>query len=140
MNLHQMTVQALSGLLERKELSSSEMTESFLNQIRMKEPELNAFITVARDTALDAAAASDARRARGEAMGSLDGIPFALKDNFSVKGLPMTCASRMLRNYKPPYTATAAEHLLKAGAVLLGKNNMDEFAIGSSTENSAYGL
>jgi len=139
MNLHQMTVQALSGLLERKELSSSEMTESFLDQIRMKEPELNAFITVARDTALDAAAASDARRARGEAMGPLDGIPFALKDNFSVKGLPMTCASKMLRNYKPPYTATAAEHLLKAGAVLLGKNNMDEFAIGSSTENSAYG-
>lgn len=139
MNIHNMTVQALSGLLERKELSSAELTAAFLDQIQTKEPELNAFITVTGDTALAAAAASDARRARGQAIGPLDGIPFALKDNFSVKGLPMTCASKMLSNYRPPYTATAAENLLKAGAVLLGKNNMDEFAIGSSTENSAYG-
>lgn len=139
MNIHKMTVQALSGLLVRKELSSAELTAAFLDQIQTKEPELNAFITVTGDTALAAAAASDARRARGQSLGPLDGIPFAMKDNFSVKGLPMTCASKMLSNYRPPYTATAAENLLKAGAVLLGKNNMDEFAIGSSTENSAYG-
>jgi aspartyl-tRNA(Asn)/glutamyl-tRNA(Gln) amidotransferase subunit A len=139
MNIHKMTIQALSGLLERKELSSAEMTAAFLDRIQSKEPELNAFITVTRETALEAAAASDARRARGQAIGPLDGIPFALKDNFSVKGLPMTCASKMLSNYRPPYTATAAGNLMNAGAVLLGKNNMDEFAIGSSTENSAYG-
>ncbi len=139
MNGLTMTIEALSGLLEKKEVSSIELTEAFLQQIQAKEPELNAFITVTRETALEAAAASDARRGRGEAIGRLDGIPFSLKDNFSVKGIPMTCASKMLGNYRPPYTATAAEHLLQAGAVLLGKNNMDEFAIGSSTENSAFG-
>jgi aspartyl-tRNA(Asn)/glutamyl-tRNA(Gln) amidotransferase subunit A len=133
------TIGSLAQALEKKEISSVELTQAHLQQIRQREPEINAFITITEELALAGAKASDERRSKGESLSPLDGIPFALKDNYSVDGVRMTCASKMLNNYVPPYTAVAAENMFKAGAVLLGKNNMDEFAIGSSTENSAFG-
>lgn len=139
MTLLNQTIDNLSKSLEKKEISSVELTEAYLQQIKLKEPEINSYITVTEEYALELAKASDSRRAKGESKGPLDGIPFALKDNYSVENIPMTCASKMLENYIPPYTAQAAENMLDSGAVLLGKNNMDEFAIGSSCENSAFG-
>jgi len=133
------TIDKLSQALESKEISSVELTKAYLEQIKKMEPEINAYITVTEDYALELARASDERRAREESKGLLDGIPFGLKDNYSVKGIRMTCASKILQNYVPPYTAPAAANMLEAGAVLLGKNNQDEFAVGSSTENSAFG-
>lgn len=124
--------------LARLEYSSVDLTRASLARIAEREGELHAFLHVDEAGALRAAAASDARRARGEARGPLDGIPFSLKDNFAAKGQPMTCGSRILEHYIAPYDATVTARLLAAGAVLLGKNNMDEFAMGSSGEYSAF--
>ena len=125
--------------LAKGEYSSLELTRAFLERIDSTNPELNAYITVAHESALKEARESDERRARGDARGTLDGIPYAAKDNIAVRGLRLSCASRMLENYISPYDASVVSILRDAGAVLLGKTNLDEFAMGTGTESSYFG-
>lgn len=120
-------------------VSSVQVTEAYLARIERLNPSLNAFLTVFQETALDQAKESDNRRTNGQVLGQLDGIPLALKDNISTVGQKTTAGSRLLENYEPLYDATVVRKLKAAGAVILGKTNLDEFAMGSSTENSAYG-
>jgi len=129
-----------AAALRKKEYSARELTEAYLGRIAALDGELGAYITVTEEEALRAADQSDARRAKGESLGALDGIPYGLKDNICTRGIPTTCASRMLANYLPPYDATVAERLGARGGVLLGKLNMDEFGMGSATEHSAWGV
>lgn len=126
--------------MRRGEYSARELTALYLKQIERTDGKLSAYLTVCSEQALAAADRSDARRAAGRSLGVLDGIPFAAKDNICTKGIPTTCASRMLEGYCPPYDATVIERLSARGAVLLGKTNMDEFAMGSTGENSAFGV
>lgn len=125
--------------LEKGDYSALELTRACLDQIDARDGKVGAFLTVDAEGALNAAAQSDARRASHECRGMLDGIPFALKDNICVRGMRMTCASRMLEHYISPYDATVTARLREAGAVLVGKTNMDEFAMGSTTGYSALG-
>ena len=127
---------SLAAGLRRRDFSAAELCEAALAEISRREETLRTCITVTADTARAAAKAADARLAAGDAS-PLCGIPFGLKDNICTAGIPTTCASRMLSGYIPPYSATAAERLCAAGAVLCAKCNMDEFSMGSSTENSA---
>ena len=124
--------------LEAGEYSAEELTRAHLSRIEETNPVTNAFLEVDAEGALSFARASDDRRRRGECLGALDGIPFSLKDNFAARGLGMRCGSRILENFISPYDATVCERLRRGGAVLLGKNNMDEFAMGSAGEYSAY--
>jgi len=132
------TVAALSAALRRKEISSVELTRVFLERIN-KYKDLNAFITVEPERSLAQARAADARIAKGEA-GALTGIPIAQKDIFCADGWLTTCGSKILSNFVAPYDATTIEKFNNAGAVCLGKTNMDEFAMGSSNETSYYGV
>ncbi len=126
--------------LNAGEYSAVELTRACLERISAERETVGAFLSVDVSGALVAAEASDQRRRCGEQIGLLDGIPFSLKDNISAKGLPLTCASAMLEDYRSPYDATVTTRLKQAGAILLGKNNMDEFAMGSSCEYSALGV
>lgn len=121
----------------RGEYTSEALTEAMLAHIAENDADVGAFLTVDRAGALQAARASDARRRQQKTRSDLDGIPFGVKDNYCTRGLPTTCASKMLRNFIPPYDATVITRLRETGAVLLGKQNMDEFALGSSNEYSA---
>ena len=132
------TIRQLAAALARKERSSVELTRSFLERIERFNPRLNAFITVDRDKSLAQARAADARIARGEAA-PLTGIPIAHKDLYCARGWRTTCGSKMLENFVSPYDAHVIEQFNAAGAVILGKTNMDEFAMGSSNENSHFG-
>jgi aspartyl-tRNA(Asn)/glutamyl-tRNA(Gln) amidotransferase subunit A len=132
-----LSVSDLSAALAGKRVSSVELTRAFLGRIGQFK-DLNAFITVDEAGALERAKAADAARARGEG-GPLAGIPFAHKDIYCTKGLRTTCGSRMLENFVPPYDGHVVEQFERAGMVLLGKCNMDEFAMGSSNENSYFG-
>lgn len=125
--------------LAQKELSAVELTQHYLKQIEALQPQINAYITVTADEALQAAAASDARRARGEALSPLDGIPMAHKDIFCTRGVRTTAGSKMLKDFVPSYDAYIVERLAQNGAVMLGKVSMDEFAMGSSNEHSYFG-
>jgi aspartyl-tRNA(Asn)/glutamyl-tRNA(Gln) amidotransferase subunit A len=125
-------------MLESGEVSSREITQDVLDRISSVEESVHAYITVTADQALDAARLADERRSRGLEVGSLAGIPIAIKDNMCTKGTLTSCASKILYNFVPPYNATAVDRLTDAGAVVVGKANMDEFAMGSSTENSAF--
>ncbi|MCS7225968.1 MAG: Asp-tRNA(Asn)/Glu-tRNA(Gln) amidotransferase subunit GatA [Gloeomargarita sp. SKYB31] len=131
-------IQHLQTQLRQGETTSVALVEQYLERIRQREPHIKGYLTVTAETALAQAQAMDARRAQGEDLGWLMGIPIALKDNLCTQGIPTTCASRILQDYIPPYNATVVERLLQAGAVILGKTNLDEFAMGSSTEHSAY--
>jgi aspartyl-tRNA(Asn)/glutamyl-tRNA(Gln) amidotransferase subunit A len=135
MELCRLTIHEASELLANKQITSRELTESLLGRISEIDPEIGAFITVTGDEALAQADAADAVIAGGN-QGPLTGVPLALKDLICTSGVRTTCASRILENFVPPYDATVAAKLKHAGYVLLGKLNMDEFAMGSSTENS----
>lgn len=136
--MHHKTIAELSHSLQKKEISSVELTQHFLNRIEKFDLQLNSFITVTAELALQNAKTADERIAKGMAK-TLTGIPIAHKDNFCTQGIKTTCGSKMLENFIAPYDATLVSRLKKDGAVLLGKLNMDEFAMGSSNENSFYG-
>ncbi len=136
--MHQFSLARLAAGLAAGEFSSRELTAHFLDRIERHDPRLNAFVTVTRDAALAQAGAADARLRAGEA-GPLTGIPLAHKDIFCTEGVRTSCASRMLDGFTAPYDATVVERLKAAGMVMLGKTNMDEFAMGSSSETSWYG-
>ena len=136
--LHFLSLAEMSESLLRRDVTATELTQAHLERIEAVEERVGAYLTLCGDSALAEAEAADARLAAGHA-GLLTGIPMQLKDNISTAGVRTTCASAMLRDYVPPYDATVATALRQAGTVLLGKGNMDEFAMGSSTENSALG-
>ncbi|MEW6764467.1 MAG: amidase, partial [Pseudomonadota bacterium] len=136
--MHQKTLAELRGMLDRKEISAVELAQHFLARIRAHDGALNSFITVTEGEALEAARAADHRIAAGQA-GPLTGIPLAHKDIFCTLGVRTSCGSRMLDNFVAPYDATVVERLRQAGTVMLGKLNMDEFAMGSTSESSHYG-
>ncbi|WPD19346.1 Asp-tRNA(Asn)/Glu-tRNA(Gln) amidotransferase subunit GatA [Thermaerobacter composti] len=131
-------VHRLAQRLAAGEVSARELTQAFLDRIQALDGTVGAYLTVTAELALRQAREEDERRRRGEPVGPLSGIPVAVKDNLCIQGVPTTAASRLLAGYRPPYTATAVQRLRRAGAVILGKTNMDEFAMGSSTENSAF--
>ena len=132
-------IKRIHEMLVNKEISCVELTKKYLDAIENSNKELNAYITVTPDVALAQAEAVDKKLANGEEIGLLEGIPMTLKDNISTKGIETTCASKILTGYKPIYDATVYELLLDQGVVMLGKTNMDEFAMGSSCETSYYG-
>jgi aspartyl-tRNA(Asn)/glutamyl-tRNA(Gln) amidotransferase subunit A len=137
MALHQLTLQQARQKLDSGEISSLELTQALIERIVAVDNEVKAFLTLTPEAALQQARQADERRTAGE-NNPLLGIPLAIKDVICVEGVPATCGSRILENFVPPYDATVIRRLRAAGAVLLGKTNTDEFAMGSSTENSAF--
>lgn len=138
MNLPQ-TISGAHELLEKREISSVDLTKAYLNEIEKKDKEIHAFLSVHSEYALAQAEEVDKKIASGDELGLLAGVPCAVKDNILVDGLPATAGSKILATYRATYDATVISRLKKAGAVILGKTNLDEFAMGSSTENSAFG-
>jgi aspartyl-tRNA(Asn)/glutamyl-tRNA(Gln) amidotransferase subunit A len=133
------TIGSVRDALLAKKTSARELAKDFYAQIERRNPEINAFLALCPERAYAQADRVDAAIAKGQPLGSLAGVPVAIKDVISTEGVRTTCGSRILENYTPPYDATAIERLKNAGAVILGKTNCDEFAMGSSNENSAYG-
>ena len=134
-----MTISAWRQRLQNGEVSSRELVDQHLKRIEISESSLNVYVEVTADRARAEASRIDEARAAGESLGSLAGIPLAIKDNLCTQGVRTTCSSRMLEQFVPPYEATVTDRLWKAGGVLVGKTNLDEFAMGGSTETSAFG-
>jgi aspartyl-tRNA(Asn)/glutamyl-tRNA(Gln) amidotransferase subunit A len=139
MEWHQKSVDELAEALANGSVSSTDLTRHFVERTRRLEPQLNAFLSFDEEKTFSQAEASDQRRRSGKTLGPLDGIPVGLKDIVAEKGQPLTAGSRMLENFRSPYDATVVDRLKRAGMVLWGRLNMDEFAMGSSSENSAFG-
>jgi aspartyl-tRNA(Asn)/glutamyl-tRNA(Gln) amidotransferase subunit A len=133
------TAAEMAAALNKKEITSVELTKAHLDRISAVDGKLNAFLHVDNQGALEQAAAVDAKRSKGESLSPLAGVPIAVKDILAQKGIPTTAGSKILEGWRPPYDSTVVAKLKAAGVVILGKTNMDEFAMGSSTENSAYG-
>jgi len=138
MNLKNITADKLVVLYRNRDLSVTEVIKSVYEEIDRVDGSVKAFLSVSPDRALEEARRLDAKIAAGEPLDPLAGVPVAIKDNMAVRDMPMTCASRVLEGYIPPYTATAVERLRGAGAIVVGKVNCDEFAMGSTTENSGF--
>ena len=138
MELYQKTIHEVSVDLKAKKVSSVELTQNVMDHLERVEPKVQAFITITRDEALKQAAEADKRLASGKELTPLTGVPVAIKDLLCTKGIRTTCASKMLETFVPPYNATVVEKLYGMGAVSVGKTNMDEYAMGSSTETSYY--
>ncbi len=136
--LYQLTAHELADLITSRQISAREVAESFIDRMDAVDKQVNAFVTKTPEQALKQADAVDDAIGRGEKVGILAGVPGAVKDNVCTKGVLTTCSSKSLANYKPVYDATVIERLKAAGFVLAGKTNLDEFAMGSSTETSAY--
>lgn len=139
MDLCNRSASELAGMLRRGEVSSREITESVFRRIEEREATVNAYITTTREKALKQADLADGILRKGKDIPLLNGIPIALKDLLCTRHVRTTCGSKMLQDYVPPYDAAAVKKVLRSGAVMIGKTNMDEFAMGSSTENSAFG-
>jgi aspartyl-tRNA(Asn)/glutamyl-tRNA(Gln) amidotransferase subunit A len=140
MSLHTLPASQIAAGVKAKKFSAREVVESSLKAVEGLNKNLNAFITVLKDSALNSADAVDKKVKAGQPLGPLAGVPIAIKDNIMIKGARTTCASKILGDYIAPYNATVIEKLMAADAVFIGKTNMDEFAMGSSTEHSAFGL
>lgn len=138
-NLKDLTISQASKLLEKKEISAVELTNETLSLIDSEDKDINAFITITKEKALEQAKEIDSKRNLGEKLSKLAGIPYSLKDVYQVKGIKTTAGSKILENYQSQYDATVYAKLSKSGAVLIGKTNCDPFGFGSSTENSAFG-
>jgi aspartyl-tRNA(Asn)/glutamyl-tRNA(Gln) amidotransferase subunit A len=131
-------IRELHNKLIKKEITSVELTQQYFDTIEKKDPEVAAFLTLTKELAMNQAKIVDEKIAKGEEIDLIEGIPCAIKDNICIEGIRTTAGSKILDNYIAPYDATVIKHLKENGAVFLGKTNMDEFAMGSSTENSAY--
>jgi aspartyl-tRNA(Asn)/glutamyl-tRNA(Gln) amidotransferase subunit A len=140
MSLHELTIHDLGARLKRREVSSVELTEAVFARIAATDERIHSYVTLCRESALEEARRADERLKTGGNGSPLLGVPIALKDIFLTKGVRTTCCSKILGNFVPPYDGTAVAKLKSAGAVLVGKTNMDEFAMGSSTENSAFSV
>ncbi len=138
MHLHDLTIKKFHEGLEKKEFSAFDVAKTFFDYIEDRDKEIGAYLSLAKDQAFKQAELADLKVAKNEPLPWLAGVPLAIKDNMLIAGLPATAASRMLENYEAAYDATVIEKLKADGAVFLGKTNMDEFAMGSSTENSAF--
>ena len=133
-----LTVRGIADAVQKRELSAADVLEAYIASAEATDGDVNAYITKTYDLAREQARRTDERIAAGETP-ALAGVPFAVKDNFAAEGVPMTCASEILRGFVPPYSAAAYERSVNAGGVLLGKTNLDEFAMGSSCEKSVFG-
>lgn len=137
MELYNLTVSSLAKKIKEKEITIKEVLDSVYNRIENIESSIDAYVTLTKERAYDRAAMLQERLEKGEDIGIMGGVPIAIKDNICTNGIKTTCSSKMLENFIPFYDATVIEKLEKAGAIIIGKTNMDEFAMGSSTENSA---
>src|SRR6266498_791781 len=138
MEIHALSIQETHQLLSSRKISSEEITKAHLERIHRLDPQIKSFVTISENLALEQAREADQRIKTGEGLTALTGIPFCAKDSISTRGVNTTCSSKILENYKPFYDATAIKKLNSTSSVLLGKNNMDEFGMGSSTENSGF--
>ena len=138
MSLHNKTAHELHELLSAKKISAAELTADIFSRIDAAEDKIGAYLTLTREKAAADAKLVDEKISRGEKIFPLEGIPCAIKDNICTKGIRTTCASKILENFIPPYDATAYKKLAAQNSILIGKTNLDEFAMGGSTENSGF--
>jgi aspartyl-tRNA(Asn)/glutamyl-tRNA(Gln) amidotransferase subunit A len=134
----EISAKELAERIKSKEISSEEVIKAYFERIEEAEEKVDAFITLTKEDALKSAKKTDEKISRGEKLGAIEGIPVAIKDNIVTKGIKTTCASKILENFIPPYNATVVDKIKNEGGIIIGKTNMDEFAMGSSTENSRF--